>query len=84
MSDYRDGVHCRIDPEQIWQPADGEPVQEISVIMTDDHRFDGVRGRGWLPPAIVTLTPEEAREFASELLEFADQADQAVRIGGRR
>ena len=81
MSDYRDGIHCRIDPEQLWQPQDGEPVQEISVIMTDDHRFDSRRERCWLPPAICTLTPTEAREFALELLEFADEAQ---RIGERR
>jgi hypothetical protein len=82
MSDYRDSIHCRIDPEQLWQPPDGgEPVQEISVIMTDDHRFDSRRERCWLPPAICALTPAEAREFALELLEFADEAQ---RIGGRR
>jgi len=81
MSDYRDSIHCRIDPEQVWQPAGGQPVQEISVVMADDHRLDGVRGRCWLAPAIVTLTPQEAREFAAELREFADQAE---RIGGRR
>ena len=40
--------------------------------MTDDHRFDDRRDRCWLPPAICTLTPTEAREFAFELLEFAD------------
>ena len=82
MSDYRDSIHCRIDPEPVWQPSDGEqPVQEISVIMTDDHRFDGRRERCWLPPAVCPLTPIEAREFASELLEFAEQAE---RIGDRR
>jgi hypothetical protein len=80
LSDYRDSVHCRIDPEQVWQPDGGRPVQEISVIMTDDHRFDTRRERCWLPPAICTLTPQEAREFAFELLEFAAQAE---RIGGR-
>jgi hypothetical protein len=42
MSDYRDSIHCRIDPEQCWAPpGGGATVQEISVIMTDDHRFDG-------------------------------------------
>jgi hypothetical protein len=82
VSDCRDSVFCRIDPEQVWQPPDGvEPVQEISVIMTDDHRFDNRRERCWLPPAVCTLTPREAREFASELLEFADQAE---RIGAGR
>jgi hypothetical protein len=81
MSDYRDSIHCRIDPEQLWQPDGGEPVQEISVIMTDDHRFDSKRERCWLAPAIVTLTPAEAREFAFELLEFAEDAE---RIGERR
>jgi hypothetical protein len=84
MSDYRDSIHCRIDPEQVCKPVGGQPMQEISLIMTDDHRFDGVRGRCWLPPAIVTLTPHEARAFAAELLEFADHADHAERIGGRR
>jgi hypothetical protein len=81
MSDYRDSIHCRIDPEQIWAPDGGEPVQEVSVIMTDDHHFDSRRDRGWRPPAIVTLTPGEARELAVELLQFADDAE---RIGGRR
>jgi len=81
MSDYRDSIHCRIDVEQMWVPDPGEPVQEISVIMTDDHRFDDRRQRCWLPPAICTLTPQEAREFARELLALADQAQ---RIGGRR
>jgi hypothetical protein len=81
MSDYRDSIHCRIDPEQVWRPDGGRPVQEVSVIMTDDHRSGGRRDRCWLPPAICTLTPDEAREFASELLEFAEQAE---RIGARR
>ena len=80
MSDYHDRIDCRIDPEQVWQPESGLPVQEIRVIMTDD-RFDHRRDRCWLPPAICTSTPDEAREFAFELLEFADQAK---RIGGRR
>lgn len=80
MSDYRDSIHCRIDPEQIYRPAGERPVQEISVIMTDDHQFDERRSRCWLPPAVCVLTPDEAREFAFELLEFAEQAQ---RIGAR-
>ena len=81
MSDYRDSIHCRIDPEQIWAPDGGEPVQEVSVIMTDDHRFDDRRERCRLPPAVCTLTPQEAREFAFCLLQLAEHAE---RIGGRR
>jgi DNA replication protein DnaC len=45
MSDYRDSIHCRIDPEQVWRPEGERPVQEISVIMTDDHRFDDRRSQ---------------------------------------
>ncbi len=81
MSDYRDGIHCRIDPDQSWQPPDGPLVQEISVIMTDDHRFASRRERCWLEPALCTLTPDEAREFACELLTAAEHAE---RIGGTR
>jgi hypothetical protein len=55
-------------------------VQELSVIMTDDHEFDDRRERCWLPPAVCTLTPAEAREFAFELLEFAEAAE---RIGAQ-
>jgi len=81
MSDYRDGIHCRIDPEQVWRPGDARPVQEISVIMTDDPDLDHRRSRCWLPPAVCTLTPTQARELASGLLELADRADW---IGARR
>jgi hypothetical protein len=81
MSDYRDSIHCRIDPEQISRPDGGRPVQEISMIMTDDPDLDDRRSRCWLPPAVCTLTPGEARAFASELLELAEQAE---RIGARR
>lgn len=77
MTDYRDGIHCRIDPEQTWQRPDGRLLQEVSVIMTDDHRFDGRRGRCWLPAAVCTLTSEETREFAFELLAAAEHAERS-------
>lgn len=76
MSDYRDGIHCQIDPEQIWQSPAGRRVQEVSVVMADDHRFDSRRGRGWLAPAICALTPAETREFAFELLAAAEHAQR--------
>lgn len=78
---HRDGIHCRVDPEQTWEPPEGATVQEVSVIMTDDHRFDSRRGRSWLEPAVCALTPGEAREFAFELLAAAEHAE---RIGARR
>ena len=81
MSDYRDSIHCRIDPEQCWQMPGGRLVQELSVIMTDDPDLDHRRSRCWLPPAVCTLTPTQARELASVLLELADRAE---RIGARR
>lgn len=79
MSDYRDDIHCRIDPEQAVELLDGT-LQPVSVIMTDDHRLEGRRSRPWLPPALCALSPEEAREFAFELLAAAEHAE---RIGGR-
>ncbi len=79
MSDYRDGIHCQIDPEQTWESPVGRRVQEVSVVMADDHRFDS--GRGWLAPTTCPLTPEEAREFAFELLAVAEHAE---RIGTLR
>jgi hypothetical protein len=81
MSDYRDSIHCRIDPEQLSRPDGGDPVQEISVIMTDDHQSGPFRDRCWLPPAIVTLTPHDARRVALELFRLAKEAE---RIGEER
>jgi hypothetical protein len=77
MTDYRDGVRALIDPEQTWRLPDGQQVQEISVVMIDDPDHDEQRGRPWLPPAAVTLTPQEARELAFELLEFAELAERS-------
>jgi hypothetical protein len=76
MTDYRDGVRALIDPEQTWQGPDGHQVQEISLVMIDDPDHDTRRGRPWLPPAAVTLTPQEARELAFELLQFAELAER--------
>jgi hypothetical protein len=81
MSDHRDSIHCRTCPEQCWATPGGRLVQEVSVIMTDDPDLDDRQSRCWLPPAVCTLTPSQARELASVLLELADHAQ---RIGARR
>jgi hypothetical protein len=81
MSDHRDSIHCRIDPEQCWATPGGRLVQEVSVIMTDDPDLDDRRSRCWLPPPVCALTPAQARELASVLRGVADHAQ---RIGARR
>jgi hypothetical protein len=73
MSHYRDEIHCRIDPEQTDELADGRAVQPVSVIMTDD--YDPGRDRHPLRPSICTLGPDEARELAFELLAAAEHAE---------
>ncbi len=83
MSDYRDEIHCRIDPEQTETLANGSERQHVSVIMTDEHRFDDRRARDPLPPAVCTLRPSEARELAFELLAAAEHAGRAGE-GSRR
>ncbi len=73
MSDYRDDIHCRVDPEQVEERSDGRLVQQVSVIMTDD--YEPGQGRHPLRPAVCTLRPSEARELAFELLAAAEHAE---------
>ena len=82
MSDYRDDIHCRIDPEQV--PATSTVsgrLQEISVIMTDDHRSTTRRERCWLPPAICTLTPAKR---ASSRSSCSSSPSRPSTIGAQR
>lgn len=80
MSDYYDQIRTVIDPEQAGVSADGELVQDVSVIMTASPK-EGLPPGLWLQAAIVTLDPAQARELAFELLGAAEAAD---RIGGHR
>lgn len=75
MTDYRDEIHCRIDPEQIEELPAGDLLQHVSVIMTDDAAHSARIGRCQLPPAICTLRPADARELAFELLAAAEHAE---------
>ena len=79
MSIYYEQIRTAIDPEQAGVCADGKPLQDVSVIMTASPA--GLEPELWPSPAIVTLDPAKAREFAFELLGAAEAAD---RIGGHR
>ena len=78
MSIYYEQIRTAIDPEQAGVCADGELVQDVSVIMTSSPKEERPPGL-WLDAAIVTLDPAQARELAFELLGAAETAD---RIGG--
>lgn len=75
MIDYRYEIRALIDPEQTELLLHGSLLQHVSVIMTDPPREDD-HGSPWLPPAAVTLRPQEARLLAGQLLELADQAQR--------
>ena len=79
MTDYRYEIHARIDPEQTELLPHGSLLQHVSVIMTDPPQADE-HASPWLPPAAVTLRPDEARRLAGELLDLADKA-QRMRAG---
>ncbi|HEX2707646.1 MAG TPA: hypothetical protein VHM66_06510 [Solirubrobacterales bacterium] len=79
MSVYYEQIRTVIDPEQVDVSPDGAVAQDVSVIMTASPA--NLAPALWPQAAIVTLRPEQAREFAFELLAAAEQAD---RIGGRR
>ena len=73
MTDYRYEIRALIDPEQTELLPHGSLLQHVSVIMTDPPQEDE-HSPPRLPPAAVTLRPEEARLLAGQLLELADQA----------
>ncbi|MCA1697766.1 MAG: hypothetical protein LC790_02220 [Actinobacteria bacterium] len=75
MTDYRYEIRALIDPEQTELLPHGSLLQHVSVIMTDAPQEDE-HSPPWLPPAAVTLRPEEARLLAGQLLELADQAQR--------
>jgi hypothetical protein len=79
MSVYYEEIRALIDPEQADVAPDGAVAQDVSVIMTQDPALP--RQERWREPVVVALEPEQARQFAFELLAAAEQAD---RIGGRR
>ena len=75
MTDYRFEIRALIDPQQTELLPHGSVLQHVSVIMTDPPPQDEHSAPS-LPPAAVTLRPEEARLLAGQLLELADQAQR--------
>ncbi|MCA1677725.1 MAG: hypothetical protein LC777_01645 [Actinobacteria bacterium] len=68
---YTGGIRALIDPEQSDPLPNGGRLQDVSVILTDNHS-----GADALGPAAITLLPCQARELAFELLELAEHADR--------
>jgi hypothetical protein len=81
MIEYRDALRALIDPARTQRLPDGRQVPQITVIMLDYPDRPGAQGRRSLPAAF-GLTPEQAREFADELLDYAQIAER--RAGERR
>ncbi|MGH6781590.1 MAG: hypothetical protein ACREB5_05750 [Sphingomonadaceae bacterium] len=77
MTDYYSDIRVLIDPEQAGETPDGGWCQDVSVILTDDSDRELVY---WMTPAAITLSADQARELAFELLVCAEHAD---RIGER-
>jgi hypothetical protein len=63
--------HCLdafVEPEKVGYDDDGLLCRLISVLMTDDTMV--------LDPAVCRLTPQDARDLASELLAGAERAER--------
>jgi hypothetical protein len=67
MSVYYSKITALIDPEQSEPIAGGGRSQDVSVILVDDDQKR---------PAAITLSPEDAREFAFDLLILAEHAER--------
>lgn len=68
MTDYLHAHNVVIDPEQGTQLADGTWAQEVTLVLLD------APGPECRRPVAITLTPDEARELAFELLAAAEHA----------
>ena len=66
MTDYLHTYNLVIDPEQGTQPPDGSWAQEVTLVLT------GPPGPEYRRPVAITLTPEQARELAFQLLAAAE------------
>ena len=68
MTEYLHGHNVVIDPEQGTRQPDGTWAQEVTLVLVD------APGAQCRRPAAITLTQNEARELAFELLAAAEHA----------
>ena len=71
MTHYLHDYNLVIDPEQGTRLPDGSWPQEVTLVLVDPPGPDCRR------PVAITLTPEQARELAFELL-AAEHADRTT------
>jgi len=72
MTEYLHTYNLVIDPEQGTRLPDGSWAQEVTLVLADRPGPDCRR------PVAVTLTPEQARELAFELLVTAEHAQRTT------
>ena len=72
MTDYLHRYNVVLDPEQGTRLPDGSWAQEVTLVLVDAPGADCRR------PVAVTLTPEQARELAFELLATAEHAQRTT------
>jgi len=68
MTEYLHGYNLVIDPEQGTRQPDGTWAQDVTLVLLD------APGPECRRPVAITLTPEQARELAFELLAAAEHA----------
>jgi hypothetical protein len=72
MTDYLHHYNVVIDPEQGARLPDGSWAQDATLVLLD------APGTGARRPVALTLSPEQARELAFELLVTAEHADRTT------
>ena len=71
MTEYLHTYNVVLDPEQGTRLPDGSWAQEVTLVLVDAPGTD-------TRPVAVTLTPEQARELAFELLAAAEHAQRTT------
>jgi hypothetical protein len=72
MTEYLHTYNVVIDPEQSTRLPDGSWAQDVTLVLVD------APGPECRRPVAVTLTPEQARELAFELLVAAGHAERTT------